>query len=176
MMEPMATSKKVLTWICLYPIEKNTNKSRKIAYSLFLFSILAFFISGLAFSIACLFKYWSIDLIKSLYSPIQIGPTLSTIYSLLIAFLIRNKILAMFNHLSKIYRRFIKSDAVDTQTTAYLTKANDKIEWVWKNYLKFVSVMIPSNMCMLSATSVLLGYLISGHFDIKYTYHPFILV
>lgn len=104
-MEPMATSRKVLTWIYLYPVNGNTSSANKTAYKWFLLSIFAFLSSGLAFSIACLFKYWSIDLEKSLYSPIQIGPTLSTVYSLFIAFLLRNRILTMFHNLSKIYEK-----------------------------------------------------------------------
>lgn len=169
----MATSKTVLTWICLYPINiENAGTHKKSLYRLILLSILVFLISGLAFSIACLFKYWSIDLVKSLYSPIQIGPTLSTLYSLFIAFFIRNKLSAMFNQLSIIYRM----NPNDDQFSMLLSKANDKIEWIWKIYLKFVFEIIPSNMCVLSVTSILLSYFISGHFDVKYTYHPFILV
>lgn len=106
-MEPMATSKKVLTWIYLYPVNENTDdtkKKRKVQRN-FLLSIFAFLSSGLSFSIACLFKYWSIDLKKSLYSPIQIGPTLSTVYSLFIALMLRNRIRTMFNNLSKIYEK-----------------------------------------------------------------------
>lgn len=171
----MATSKTALTWICIHPVnESAANNWKKPLYRLFLASILVFLISGLISSIACLFKYWSIDLVKSLYSPIQIGPTLSTLYSLLIAFLIRSKLLAMFDQLSKIYR--MNDDKANDQFATLLTKANDKIEWIWKIYLKFVFEIIPSNMCALSITSILLGYFISGHFDIKYTYHPFILV
>lgn len=101
----MATSKKVLTWIYLYPVNEGTNSAKRTAYKWFLLSIFAFLSSGLAFSIACLFKYWSIDLEKSLYSPIQIGPTLSTVYSLIIGLLLRNRILTMFNNLSKIYEK-----------------------------------------------------------------------
>lgn len=172
-MEPMATSKIVLTWICLHPVNENANKWKKSLYRLFFASILAFLISGLAFSIACLFRYWSIDLVKSLYSPIQIGPTLSTIYSLFIAFFMRKKISEMFEQLTMIYRM---NDESDDQFLMFLTKANDKIEWIWKMYLKFVFEIIPVNMCVLSVTSILFSFFISGHFDIKYTYHPFILV
>lgn len=103
-MNPMTTSIKVLTWIYLYPETNQGNKSRKIGYNLFFFSIFTILSSGLASSIACLLKYWSIDLEKSFYSPIQIFTTLSTVFSLLIGFLLRNRILAMFNNLSRIYK------------------------------------------------------------------------
>lgn len=103
-MEPMITTKKALMWICVYPADGNTNNWGKPVNILYLSTILAFQCSGLGFSIACFMKYWSIDLEKSLYSPIQIATTLSSVYSLCIAVLLRDKILIMFNNLTKIYR------------------------------------------------------------------------
>lgn len=102
-MEPLATSKKVFTWTYLCPADETVDKSRKLQYRYLLLTILAFLSSGIAFSIASLFRYWSSDLERALYSPIQLGPTTSTVYSLIIAFVLRNKILDMFNHLSTIY-------------------------------------------------------------------------
>lgn len=102
-MEPLATSKKVFTWIYLCPASENENRLRKLQYRYSLLGILAFLLTGVAATIGTLYKYWSIDLEKVLYTPIQIGASLSTTYSLIIAFVLRNKILDMFNNLSRIY-------------------------------------------------------------------------
>lgn len=197
-MEPLATSRKLFIRIYLCPADENEDKSKIIQYRYSLLTIFAFLSSGIAFTIASLVKYWSIDLTKALYSPIQFGPTSSTVYSIIIAFVLRNKILDMFHNLSKIYKKckwifllvfcdtvlktnclfFLHFKLIDENdfNISFLTEANDKIEWVWRIYLKLVFEIIPSNMCMLTAVTVSLCYVQFGHFVVKYAYHPYLLM
>lgn len=52
-------------------------------------------------------------------------------------------------------------------------QANDKSEWMWSIYLKFVVVLYFVNMMMTGVVSVLFGFFMHGHFVVTLAFHPF---
>lgn len=102
-MKPLVTNQQVLTWLCICPIEKSVTKFEKCAQigitSLFVLTLFC----GLTASVVYFVKFVSIDLEKSLYTVLQIGGTLLVLYTFTVLCLSRNKINAVFEHLTQIY-------------------------------------------------------------------------
>lgn len=51
-------------------------------------------------------------------------------------------------------------------------ETNNRIEWIWEIYLKYVFVLVGVMLAGSSAASVILCRLIRGDFDIEYFYYP----
>lgn len=102
-MKPLVTNQKVLTWICICPVDKNATKFEKSARigitSLIVITLFCGFIASVVFFV----KFVSIDLEKSLYTVFQIVGTLLILYSFIVLYLFRNEINAIFEHLTEIY-------------------------------------------------------------------------
>lgn len=52
-------------------------------------------------------------------------------------------------------------------------QANDKSEWMWSMYLRYIVVLYFFNMLMTGVASVLFGYFMQGHFAVSLAFHPF---
>lgn len=102
-MKPFSTNQQSLTWLCLYPVDETTSNRQKAAHIVFSVTNFIMLLSGLASSVAYFVKFASIDLEKSLYALLQIVTFTATLYALVIAFLLRHKIPALRENLSKIY-------------------------------------------------------------------------
>lgn len=108
-MIPLKTNRRVLTWLCVYTIGKNTTKWQKMFYvgfTIFVFvcNIFSFGVSGTFFV-----RHVSVNIEKSLFSLIQIIGTLNMNYIVIITLLKRHKISAIFVSLTKIYEASKKS-------------------------------------------------------------------
>lgn len=55
----------------------------------------------------------------------------------------------------------------------FVVQANEKSEYMWSMYLKYVVVLYFGNMTMTGVTSVLFGYFLQGQFDVNLAFHPF---
>lgn len=54
-----------------------------------------------------------------------------------------------------------------------LEQTNNKCNWLWQIYIKFVMVGVFFNTVAMSVVSVFISYRKNGHFVTKDSYHPF---
>lgn len=59
----------------------------------------------------------------------------------------------------------------DDDSLSFLVQANDKSEWPWQIYFKFV-ISVIFTITTLSIASVLICWLWNGYFDVTLVYHP----
>lgn len=108
-MEPMATARKVLTWLCIVPADEETTKFKKLIYIACTSALMVSTICGFLTSSAFIIKFMSTNLEDCLYALIQICATVGDTYMMLVAFILRHKIAALFDRLAAIYRASKKS-------------------------------------------------------------------
>lgn len=103
-MEPFKTNRKLLTWFCLCPADETANNWTKIGYitTTILTNLPLTFM--LITSVIYFLTYFKIDIAESLYGFFQIGGTLSLLYGFWAVLFSRNKMKAIFDDLSEIYR------------------------------------------------------------------------
>lgn len=58
----------------------------------------------------------------------------------------------------------------------FLTKINDKSEWMWNFYYKYVVCVFIINVFTMATISVVIGYLLNGDFDATHAYHLFVFM
>lgn len=102
-MEPLATTRRIMVWLCMYPANESATPQQKLAYathtSVILFFHLVSFVASLVFCV----KYVSIDFNGAIFAfMIGIGE-LGLIYYLIVAVLMRHQIESIFSSLSTIY-------------------------------------------------------------------------
>lgn len=101
-MKPLGTSRKILTWFYLYPVEEGTER-KKLIHFILSAVVFIFKISFLASSTAFFMKYVSTDLEESLYALFQISAFSNSTYVIAIAYISHQKITALIDRLSAIY-------------------------------------------------------------------------
>lgn len=103
-MEPLVTTRLVLTWLWMYSDKKNSDKWKNLVQftsgQFCLISQLLSFAGTTAFVI----KFASVDLEKSLFAFMFVSGHFNAVFSISQAMLSRNKITQLFNRLSSIYR------------------------------------------------------------------------
>lgn len=102
-MIPLKTNRRVLTWFCVYPPERYASQLKRFLYKcsgLFAFAVL---VAGTLGSIAFIIKNISIDLENSLFALMTTVGNVSMVYMVAATYIIRRKIVAIFDSLTKIY-------------------------------------------------------------------------
>lgn len=101
---PLKTNRWILTWLCVFPPEKNTSKWKKLAH--IAFSLTVFIINAGSFfgSLAFFLKYMSVDLEQCIFALVQMIGEVNMSYVSIITFIQRDKIKAIYDDLSRIYR------------------------------------------------------------------------
>lgn len=102
-MDPLVTNKKMLMWLCILPAQAQTNQNMKLLYIVTSFTLLTSCFLGLIASVAFMVKYLSTNLEDCLYALFQVSGDASALYMILIAFILRRQIAALFDQLSEIY-------------------------------------------------------------------------
>lgn len=104
-MTPLETNRLILTWLCVYPADKNVTEQYKTLR--LLFGIGVFVANLLVFiaSIVFLVKFASIDIEEALFTLIQLAGTLNILYVSVIIFVVRHKVVGLFKSLDKIYEQ-----------------------------------------------------------------------
>lgn len=59
---------------------------------------------------------------------------------------------------------------------AFLIEANNKSEWLWSVYFKYLMGGFFANMMVAAIISGALCYILSGHLDVDILYHPYKLM
>ncbi|XP_055296841.1 odorant receptor 22a-like [Sitodiplosis mosellana] len=167
-MKPLATDQQILTWLCVLPAKENTSKWEKWACIAFVMAwiviLLIDILSGLMFVV----KFISIDFKGASIAIYAMIGCLIMANSMVVAFLLRHKIPPVYENLSAIYEKFKDEDSF-----RYLAQANNKSEWFWKMYIKFVLGGFPVIIAVSSIGSVLVCFLLNGHLDVTQLFRPF---
>lgn len=101
-MKPMPTTQRMLTWFYLLE-DRNSTWWQKFAYIAFNLLHLAFFVVHVLGNMIFASKFLSIDLERSLYAICQFFCYGPLIYMLIVAFMSRHEITALFEELTMIY-------------------------------------------------------------------------
>lgn len=102
-MEPLKTSRRLLAWLYVVPVEKSSSNWKKWACLIVGVGAYVATMSFLASSMAFFMKFVSIDLEQSLYALFQIGGFSNSAYVITFAYFSHRKIVAIFDNLSAIY-------------------------------------------------------------------------
>lgn len=102
-MEPLKTTKWVLTWLCVCPATESTSKFKRMAYVLFTIADYVAHFSALFSHVAYLWKYSSTDLEGTIFAFMGVVTFVGLIYIMASLSLQRKQITDIFRNLSKIY-------------------------------------------------------------------------
>lgn len=101
-MKPLATNQRVLIWFCVCPDESSSNR-QKLAHIAFTTAVVVSIFFCYIPSIEFFVKFVSIDLKDSLYALFQVSALSYAIYTVIFVYFSRQKFIAIFENLSKIY-------------------------------------------------------------------------
>ena len=120
-MTPLKINRRVLTWLCVYPVDEVTSKCKNLSYILCTVLTLAANTCGLLASSACFAKYVSNDMELSLHALLQICALTSATYMMIIALFSRRNVKMIFDNLAKIHEsgKHVKLLWLDTMTRYY---------------------------------------------------------
>lgn len=121
-MEPLKTTRLVLTWLCVYPADESTSRWKKLAYLMCYLSVLLGNIGNLAAGAAYFIKYLLIDLEKALFAFSQMGALITSAYIIVTLLYLRHRIEVVFDGLAKIYAecKYIFYSKIDLKETVSL--------------------------------------------------------
>ncbi|XP_055310916.1 putative odorant receptor 69a [Sitodiplosis mosellana] len=166
-MEPLATSKRVLTWLCLLPAKKNTTKWERGSYVALLLALIVSDVTVALSSFLYILNFKSHDLQDISIALFQFLATIPVANTIIVAFIHRHKIPAVLDKLSKFYGKYKDDDSL-----RFLTQANNRSEWFWDLFFKFVLGGFIGIFSTLSVASVLLCLMWNGYFDVALVFHP----
>lgn len=101
--KPLATNQRVLTWICVCPVESTTSKNTKLLCIMFTITLYLIILIAFASSFVFFIENISIDMEKSFYALLQLIVFTGQAYVLMSIFISRHKITAFIKTLSDIY-------------------------------------------------------------------------
>lgn len=108
-MKPLVTCQRVLTWVSVFPVEKNTTKRKRLLFKILPMLLLISNIIGVISSSLFCWKYIKIDLEGSLYALFQVAGMLGMSNIIIVSFISRKKVPKIFENLSQIYKSCKKS-------------------------------------------------------------------
>lgn len=195
-MRPLAGNQRVLTWFCVCKDDKSSvwqNFAHVLLTASIMFSLVFCLISSVFFVV----RFALIDLEKSLYTLFPIAGVCGMIYTMIILITSRDKINAMLNGLSIIYKTrkkieqfideikhciysskknsFVRLDATQ-DSYQFLLNANEKSERMWPIYLKYVISGFLGILAANSVASVIIQQRKNQDFDVTYLFHAYKLV
>lgn len=191
-------AQQVLTWLCILPPENSTSVRKKRAFKAFAFTIVAILTSIFIAGVFFIRKFALTDFVKCLFSFSVCLSCACIIYVAIVSYILRSKILTIFETLSEIYDTcksirinwkllmnssnaknenivFFITDK-DEGSFRFLARANNKCEWIWRLYFERILGVLGLNHLFASVISVLLCYYNYGKFDRNHLYLPFNLV
>lgn len=104
-MEPLATTRQSLTWLCMCPADESSSRWQKIAYTAF--TTIGVVVTGVGIVGGLTFcaKFVSIDLGKSMFAFLYVAAEFTVIYTALVVLLLmRHKIGSILKALTTIYK------------------------------------------------------------------------
>lgn len=101
-MKPLATNKRVLTWLNVYPLEETASKREKFLYNALSVIILSLELATIVGSVLFILKYWSVNLEDAFFAFFQIDLMINFFYLTAVAYIQRQKISDLFKTLTEI--------------------------------------------------------------------------
>lgn len=194
-MKPLATIRRILTWLCICPFDQNTSIRKKTLFMISTWFLFAFEVSYLVSSIVFFANNVLVDVEKCLYAVLQVAASSSLVYKVIVAFILRKRINHFFGTLQTIYEEskleWMENSSIDWNRLPYfisifklisdsdldsfhhLKHANDKSELLWKYYIKYVLLGFPITTIVVATASVFYCHLTGKGFDSKYLYRPY---
>lgn len=102
-MEPLLINRRVLTCLCVYPIDESAYKWQKFACIIFTLFILFVHICAVLSGGTFFFKFLTMDLEQAIYSIFHVSGNTCMTYLTIASFLLRHQITLIFEKLSTIY-------------------------------------------------------------------------
>lgn len=200
---PLKTTRRVLMWLCAWPPSQEISVSKKIGYIIFALIVFGFAIIPVMLDIYLLTISLRTGETEACFLAIyQMSVSANTAYACVLIYHLRSKINEIFEKLIDLYdtreHLFIAESNwtiiaeikwyfcpfddnnnsfqfVDKMDSGFefVVQANEKSEFMWSMYLKYVVVLYFFNMTVTGVTSVLLGYFLQGHFVVSLAFHPF---
>lgn len=103
-MKPLAKIRRLLTWFCACPPDENTRKIQKLIYIILSVILVVSILSSGTASVAFFVKFVAIDLGQSLYAVFVLIGNVTEINVISVSLYYRQKIGAVFRHLSEMYK------------------------------------------------------------------------
>lgn len=188
-MNPLKTNRRVLTWLCGIPPNETATKRERFAHiactSLVIAGNFSVFLAGAVF----IWQNFSNNLEASLYSLMHTVASFNILYHSILAIFMRHKMGKIFENLSTIYiecewnhLKFLDEKKNDTNFNSNLDKNDDDLpmlintnetcEWIWKIFMKYIFCGGLASNIIIPVVSILLCYILNGHFSVDELYHP----
>ena len=103
-MIPLVTHQRVWKWLCVLPVEKDARNCKKYNAIFTLFVLMAH-LAVIITSIAFVNRYVWIDLKDSLHALLHLTAFMGMTYVLVMAIILRTKIVNIFEELTEIYHK-----------------------------------------------------------------------
>lgn len=192
-MKPLSNYRQVLMWLCICPTDETVSKHQKmlcVAFSVFFnASSLSFIVASLTYFI----ESSSTDMGKLFFTFLQTIGVLGEMYMMAIAFILRQKITAMFDHLSEISetskytqnqkkKKHLRHNCQcnfsmhldkNSDSFRFLAQTNKMCDWMWHIYFKYVLIGIIFFISIICIISVLISSMLNGSLNIyEHLFHP----
>lgn len=112
-MNPLKTSKQVMTWLCFFPADERTSNWKKLSYLALILVILIAMITIVLGSGSFFVRFLASDLELALYAVFQLSSCGPLLYLCNIFLLSRHRISIIFESLTKIHRLRKKNDQIN---------------------------------------------------------------
>ena len=190
-MQPLATTKRIMTWLCMCPSDESTSRQKRV-YIAYSSAVLIINLISFSASLAYCIQFFYTDFEGAAFAFMVDIAGVGLIYSMIIAILMRQQILNIFTCLSTIYNSsknqnmkekfiFVRNDFspnvffmnldVNDVSFRFLTQANNRSEWMWTIYFKYIAISI-INLGITSIISIIYCYSTRGNLDVNHFYHP----
>lgn len=102
-MNPLQTTKLILTWLCIYPAHQPISNRLKLAHVSVSVLLFIFNLNGLIASVAYFLKFVASDLESALYAMFQADTLMATAYTNIDLLFSKDEIVAIFVGLTGIF-------------------------------------------------------------------------
>lgn len=152
-MKPLATTRQVLTWLCIFQPDNSVGNMKKLLYTVFSLGLFGFLVCQVISSACFFLRFVAVDMETSLYAIYPICSWTSASYVFVVAYISRHKISSLFTELTAIFDTstsqffrcfhfefltdFILHSAKDKDSVEFLMQGDNKSELIWKDYFKY---------------------------------------
>lgn len=102
-MKPLATTRQVLTWLCIFQPDNSVGNMKKLLYTVFSLGLFGFLVCQVISSACFFLRFVTVDMETSLYAIYPICSWTSASYVFVVAYISRHKISSLFTELTAIF-------------------------------------------------------------------------
>lgn len=192
-MKPLETNQLILMWLFAFPSDETASRWKKFAYFMFTAGVIITHFLALVAGGIFIFQFISVDMREVLYALFHTIGSFNMLYQSTVTVLLRRKLTAIFEGLSKIYNeskspnveffrciffqtsdwnQFLNSDRSE-DSFPILVETNTTCEWIWSLFIKYVMIVAQIMIIMMSIASLFISYFRNGYFAVDHAYRPF---